>query len=387
VVGSFEVTAQDPTSAARCGRLVTAHGVVETPAFMPVGTQATVKTLSSEDLEELGATMILGNTYHLYLRPGAERIDRLGGLHRFMSWSRGILTDSGGFQVMSLSSLRRVDEDGVTFRSHLDGSTHRLTPERAIQIQELLGSDVAMVLDECLPYPGPAPGGGGGEPPPDGTLGRAGPAGPPAPRPASLRHRPGRHGARPAAPGRPAPGPDGLCRVRHRGPERGRAQRADVPAPRRDHPGAPPGPAPLPDGRGLARCHRRGGGPRGRPLRLGPPHSDRPPRDGFTRQGPITIKNARYAEDDQPIDPQCDCKVCRRYSRAYLRHLFNAGESLGPRLGTYHNLYVLLRLMERIRAAIRQGTFAQVRQEAAALFPPRQGSPGSDPAPTTEVNR
>ena len=118
--------------------------------------------------------MILGNTYHLYLRPGAERIDRLGGLHRFMSWSRGILTDSGGFQVMSLSSLRRVDEDGVGFRSHLDGSTHRLTPERAIQIQELLGSDVAMVLGRVPPLPGPAPGGGGGEPQPDGTLGRAG---------------------------------------------------------------------------------------------------------------------------------------------------------------------------------------------------------------------
>src|SRR5690606_25754957 len=200
------------------------------------------------------------NTYHLYLRPGAERIDRLGGLHRFMSWSRGILTDSGGFQVMSLSSLRRVDEDGVTFRSHLDGSTHRLTPERAIQIQELLGSDVAMVLDECLPYPGP----------------------PPEEVEASLRRterwaeralRPHRLGVIPRE--RPADRPRCLVRV-----------------------GSPDA---------IAAAVARGVGHFGSAL------PTRMARHGtvFPRQGPITIKNARYAEDDQPIDPQCDCKVCR----------------------------------------------------------------------------
>lgn len=387
MVGSFEVTAQDPTSAARCGRLVTAHGVVETPAFMPVGTQATVKTLSSEDLEELGATMILGNTYHLYLRPGAERIDRLGGLHRFMSWSRGILTDSGGFQVMSLSSLRRVDEDGVTFRSHLDGSTHRLTPERAIQIQELLGSDVAMVLDECLPYPAPPP------EEVEASLRRTERWAERALRAhrrqdqllfgivqggmdPDLRRQAARHLAQMDFAGY------GIGGLSVGEPKELMYQLLDVITPE------------LPPGR--PRYLMGVGSPdaiaeavaRGVDL-FDSVFPTRIARHGtvFTRQGPITIKNARYAEDDQPIDPQCDCKVCRRYSRAYLRHLFNAGESLGPRLGTYHNLYVLLRLMERIRAAIRQGTFAQVRQEAAALFPPRQGSPGSDPAPTTEVNR
>ena len=149
----YEIVSQSPISYARRGRLHTPHGVIETPVFMPVGTQATVKTLSQEELEQLGFQIILGNTYHLYLRPGDERIARLGGLHRFMRWERAILTDSGGFQVFSLAPLRQIDDDGVTFRSHIDGSEHRFTPERAVQIQRNLGSDIMMAFDECPPYP------------------------------------------------------------------------------------------------------------------------------------------------------------------------------------------------------------------------------------------
>lgn len=149
----FEIVAQSARSQARVGRLYTAHGVIETPAFMPIGTQASVKTLSQEELEALGYKLILANTYHLYLRPGAERIARLGGLHAFMSWHGAILTDSGGYQVFSLAPLRQINEEGVTFRSHIDGSLHRLTPERAVEVQRLLGSDILMALDECPPYP------------------------------------------------------------------------------------------------------------------------------------------------------------------------------------------------------------------------------------------
>jgi queuine tRNA-ribosyltransferase (EC 2.4.2.29) len=149
----YEIVSQSPISHARRGRLHTPHGVIETPVFMPVGTQATVKTLSQEELEQLGFQIILSNTYHLYLRPGDERIARLGGLHRFMRWERAILTDSGGFQVFSLAKLRTIDDDGVTFRSHIDGSEHRFTPERAVQIQRNLGSDIMMAFDECPPYP------------------------------------------------------------------------------------------------------------------------------------------------------------------------------------------------------------------------------------------
>ncbi|MDW8231125.1 MAG: tRNA guanosine(34) transglycosylase Tgt, partial [Saprospiraceae bacterium] len=149
----FDIIAQSSRSHARLGRLHTPHGVIETPVFMPVGTQASVKTLSQDELEQLGFKIILGNTYHLYLRPGDERIARLGGLHRFMSWPGAILTDSGGFQVFSLAGLRQIDDDGVTFRSHIDGSEHRFTPERAVQIQRNLGSDIMMAFDECPPYP------------------------------------------------------------------------------------------------------------------------------------------------------------------------------------------------------------------------------------------
>lgn len=386
MTGTFEVLAQDPATGARCGRLETAHGVVETPAFMPVGTQATVKTLSSEELEELGASMILGNTYHLYLRPGAERVAELGGLHGFMSWPRGILTDSGGFQVMSLSSLRRVDEEGVTFRSHLDGSTHRLTPERVVRLQELLGSDVAMVLDECLPYPSPPPEEvevslrrterwaeralqahrredqllfgivqGGMEP--------------------ELRRQAARHLAQMDFAGY---GIGGLSvgepkELMYRLLE---VTTPELPTHRPRYLMGVGSPDALAEGvaRGVDLFDSV------LPTRIA--------RHGtvFTHQGPITVRNARYAADEQPLDPRCDCRVCRRYSRAYVRHLFNAGEMLGPRLCSYHNLYVLLRLMERIRVAIRQGTFTQVRQEAAVLFPPRQASAGPGPAPTTEVN-
>ncbi|BAS28471.1 tRNA guanosine(34) transglycosylase Tgt [Limnochorda pilosa] len=383
--GAFEVLARDPASGARAGRLHTAHGVVETPAFMPVGTQASVKTLSSEELEELGASMILGNTYHLYLRPGAGRVAELGGLHRFMAWSGSILTDSGGFQVLSLTALRRVDEEGVTFRSHLDGSTHRLTPEGVVHLQELLGSDVAMVLDECPPYPSP-----------------------PEEVEASLR-RTERWAEIALASHRRDD--QLLFGIVQGGMEAGVRRRAARALGKLEFDGYGIGGLSIGEPKETMYRMLEASVPELPPARprylmgVGSPDAlvegvargidlfdsvlpTRVARHGtvLTRRGPVTVRNARYASDERPLDPSCDCRVCRRYSRAYVRHLLNAGEILGLRLCSYHNLHVLLRLMEEVRAAIRQGTFAEVRRAAAALFPRRQEpAAGPRPAPTTEV--
>ncbi len=331
--------------------LHTAHGDIETPVFMPVGTAGSVKALPHEWLEELGAGMILANTYHLYLRPGHELIGRLGGLHRFMSWNSAILTDSGGYQVFSHRDLRRIDEDGVHFRSHLDGSPHFLTPEGVIDIQSTLGSDIAMVFDECTPYPC-------SEVDARQSMER------------SMRWA-------------------GRCRERWRLSDDGSralfgiVQGSVYPELRRqsveqlgrfEFPGLAIGglsvgeprdemfevletTAPhLPEDR--PRYLMGVGTPRdvARAVALGIDMFDcvlptRNARNGclFTSQGRVLIKNAAYAEDEKPPDPECACRTCRRYSRAYLRHLYLAGEHLSAVLNTLHNVSFYLDMMRKIR--------------------------------------
>ena len=356
----FDVTVEPPrdeSTRARTGELRLTHGLVETPQFMPVGTNATVKAMSPDDLRDTGASIILANTYHLYLRPGHERIERLGGLHRFMDWDGPILTDSGGFQVVSLGDLRVVDEDGVTFRSHLDGSIHRFTPEHAIAVQEALGSDVAVALDQpvlpsssrsvvadatarthrwaersleahtrpdqalfgivqggldpelraastrhiaSLPFDGLCLGGLAGDETPaerDATLDLAVPLLVDDPRPRYLMGL-----------GSPAD----LLEAVHRGVD-------------------------LFDSVMPARVARNG--------------------QLWLPGGRLNIRNQRYLDDPAPIQDDCPCLACRRFSRAYLAHLFRAKELLGYRLATCHNLTFTLDFMVRIRRAIQAGTF------------------------------
>jgi queuine tRNA-ribosyltransferase len=347
--GTFEVVARD--GAARAAVLHTAHGPIETPIFMPVGTQASVKSLSSGDLRTLGAPIILGNTYHLSLRPGAERVAALGGLHRFMAWPAAILTDSGGFQVFSLRERCRIDEDGVTFRSHLDGSEQRLTPERAMQIQAQLGSDIAMAFDECPPSDAPL----------DVVTGamarttRWARRSVDAPRaPGQLRFGIVQGGTdaalRRAHLGEIAPLPfDGLA-LGGLGvgepPEVMHAVVGEI---------APAMPADRPRylmGVGTPEDLRAG-------IRAGIDMFDcvmptRNARNGqlFIRTGRINIANAPHRDDPRPVEEGCPCECCASYSRAYLSHLFHAKELLYYRLATIHNLQHYLDLARRARAAI-----------------------------------
>jgi queuine tRNA-ribosyltransferase len=356
---SFSVEVPSPadrSTRARVGRLELTHGVVETPQFMPVGTNATVKALDPDEIAAAGATIILANTYHLYLRPGHERIERFGGLHRFMAWDKPILTDSGGFQVVSLGDLRIVDEDGVTFRSHIDGSTHRFTPEHAIVVQEALGSDIAVAFDQpvvpssprdvvadatarthrwaerslaahtrtdqalfgivqggldpelraestrfiaTLPFDGICLGGLAGDETPeqrDATLDLAVPLLADDPRPRYLMGL-----------GSPAD----LLEAVHRGVD-------------------------LFDSVLPARVARNG--------------------QLWIPGGRLNIRNQRHLDDPAPVQDDCPCQLCRRFSRAYLAHLFRADELLAYRLATCHNLTFTLDFMTRIRAAIRAGT-------------------------------
>jgi len=373
---SFAVTATAPGTRARAGRLSLPHGEVETPQFMPVGTNATVKALDPDDLVASGATIILANTYHLYLRPGHDRIGRLGGLHRFMAWDRPILTDSGGFQVVSLGDLREVDDDGVTFRSHLDGSTHRLTPEGSIAIQEALGADVAVALDQPV-FPTSARDvveeatdrthrwaerSLGAHRREDQALfgivqGGLDP---------ELRERSTRFIA--SLPF------DGICIGGLAGDETAiqRAETLDVVVPM------------LADD------------PRPRYLMgLGSPgdlldavdhgvdlfDSVLPSRVARTGQvwipgARLNLRNAAFLDDPRPIQDDCPCLACRRFSRAYIAHLFRARELLAYRLATRHNLTFTLDFMARIRAAIGAGTFSESLAELR-LRADRGGS-GSD---------
>lgn len=358
---SFEVTAVDASTAARLGSLRTPHGEIPTPVFMPVGTAGTVKALPHEWLESLDARIILANTYHLYLRPGPDRIGRLGGLHRFMSWSRAVLTDSGGYQIFSHRDLRKLSEEGVSFQSHLDGSAHFLTPEKAIDIQRVLGSDIAMVLDDCTPYPCSRP---------DAESSME----------LSMRwarrcfdHWQGRRDGPAALFGIVQGGVYPELRVRS--VEALLALQPDGYAVGGLSVGEPKSAmwevldATLP----LLPAHRPRylmgvGTPRDiiRSVALGVDMFDcvlptRNARNGclFTSEGRILIKNAAYADDDRPADPACSCLTCRRYTRAYLRHLYMSGEYLSAILNTMHNVSFYLDMMRKIREAIASNSFGK----------------------------
>jgi queuine tRNA-ribosyltransferase len=371
---SFRLQARD--GAARAGTLSTAHGAIETPVFMPVGTQATVKALAVSDLRALGAQVLLGNTYHLALRPGAATIERLGGLHRFMSWPGAILTDSGGFQVFSLAARRNIDEDGVTFRSHIDGGEQRFTPERAMAVQASLGSDIAMAFDEC----------------------------PPSDAPLEVVREAVDRTTRWARRCLAAPRPPGQLRfgIVQGGVDLGlrRAHLAEM--------------APLPF-EGLALGGLGVGEPppvmhevvaavapempEDRPrylMGVGRPQDllagiaagidmfdcvmpTRNARNGqlFVRAGRLNIGNSVHRESDRPVEEGCPCEACRSYSRAYLAHLFHAKEILYSRLATVHNLQHYLDLVRGAREAILAGRLgAYVSQRLALLAEgPREDLP------------
>lgn len=370
---SFEVAKTDPTGARR-GVLKTPHGAVQTPFFMPVGTQATVKGLRNEALEELGAEIILGNTYHLYLRPGHEAVRKLGGLHKFMSWPRAILTDSGGFQVFSLSELRKVTDEGVRFRSHLDGSEHLLTPEKAAEIQLALGSDIAMVLDECIETPAPRD--------------KAESA---VARTTAWAARARKYFLEQASRnGELAQWQFGIVQGATFADLRCASARQLMEL---DFPGYAVGGLAVGEPHALT-CEMTSEVtallPRERPrylMGVGKPEQiadyvalgidmmdcvlpTRAARHAclYTSEGRVLIKNARYAADQRPPDPNCSCSVCRRYTRAYLRHLFAAGELTAAILATHHNVHFYLDLMRQIREAIGFGNLANFSSEMHARY-------------------
>ena len=375
---SFDISHRD--GRARRGRLTLPHGVVETPAFMPVGTRGAVKAALNDSLEALGAEIILGNTYHLHLRPGDDLIARRGGLHRFMGWDRPILTDSGGYQVFSLARMCRITDDGARFQSHLDGTEYMLTPEKAADIQAQLGSDIAMVLDECPPWPAD-------EAAVRGAVARSALwAARARARYLSIKDT----GVESVLATNPGQAQFGIVQggtfqqLRMTSAEMTIAVGFEGYAIGGLSVGEPPEAMyetldgtveRLPDAQ-----------PRylmgvGMPDDLveavwrGVDMFDcvlptRNARNGqlFVKRGLINIKNARYAEDDRPIDPDCACPVCRRYSRAYLRHLFTAGEMASAALNTLHNLHFYLDTMRRIREAIVFGTFGSFRQDFLQTF-------------------
>jgi queuine tRNA-ribosyltransferase len=354
----FETLAADPDGAARVGRLTTPHGVVETPVFMPVGTRAAVKGLTPEQLHSVGASFLLANTYHLALRPGAELVERLGGLHCFMAWDGPLLTDSGGYQVFSLESLRKIDDDGVEFRSHIDGQRLRLTPESATQIQQRLGADVAMCFDECPPAGCPRD-----------QVERAVARTTQWARRCRKAHQRGdqalfgivQGGLDPELRARSAGeiadiGFDGYAlgglSVGEENEAMHQALETAVPLLPPDRPRYLMGVGEPADILEAVRC--------------GVDMFDcvLPTRNGrnalaFTSQGKVRLRNAQYLADEAPLDPECRCYACRRFSRAYLRHLFQVREMLGPILVSLHNVAYYLGLMERIRTEIRGGTFAR----------------------------
>jgi len=363
---TFEITAKSSETLARLGKFHTPHGVIETPVFMPVGTQATVKAMSQEELTDLGFKIILGNTYHLYLRPGHELIDRAGGLHRFINWDGAMLTDSGGFQVFSLSDLRHVGDDGVIFKSYLDGSEHIFTPERVMEIEQAIGADIIMAFDECPPYPsthaytrdatrrthnwllrcnamktdrqalfGIAQGGA---------------------------YKDLRQWSAEFVDALDLPG-NAIGGVSVGEPKEEMRQVVEwaVPFLRETKPRYLMGvgtPVDIIDfvmqGIDMFDCVL--------PTRLG--------RNGsmYTTYGRINIKNSRYIDDFTPLDPECDCLTCRNHTRAYIRHLYKSGEILAARLATYHNLYFYQRVIQGIREAIAADNLIAFRRNFLAKY-------------------
>lgn len=360
---TYELIKTDPRTRARRGRVTTPHGIIETPVFMPVGTAATVKAMRPEEVKNMGAEIILSNTYHLYLRPGHEIVKAAGGLHKFMNWNKPILTDSGGFQVFSLGAMRKIREEGVEFRSHIDGSKHMLSPEKSMEIQNALGSDIIMAFDECAPYPA------------DRKYVK------------DSLERTTRWLKR--------------CKEYHKNTENqslfgimqggmytdlrkeSAEQIVDL-----DLPGYAIGGLSVGEPKEImyevmdecvdympkekARYLMGVGSPdclfegveRGidmfdcvLPTRIA--------RHGMamTSQGRVNIKNAKFAKDFTPLDPNCDCYTCRNYSKAYLRHLFKADEILSSMLMTNHNLHFLVKTMENIRKSIEEDRFLEYKKE------------------------
>lgn len=370
-LGEFKVHQTEGN--ARRGTLMTAHGPVQTPVFMAVGTKATVKAMTPEELKECGTQVVLGNTYHLHLRPGEKTIAKMGGLHKFMNWHGPILTDSGGFQVFSLSQLRNMSEEGVEFRSHLDGAKHFISPEKSMEIQMDLGSDIIMAFDECLQYPAT-------EEEIEKSMAltyrwllRS--------KEAMVRKESLLFGI-----------VQGGLSLKHRLKSMEQICSVDLPG------------------------YALGGFSVGEPIHLmhellphvapkmpankprylmgvGTPTDliiaidsgidmfdcvmpTRVARNGtiFTWQGKVSIKRSEYREDGSPLDPECDCYTCRNYTKAYLRHLFLSGEILGSRLNTIHNIYFYMKLMERARAAIAEGRWAEFRNDCLTRFVKKERS-------------
>jgi queuine tRNA-ribosyltransferase len=359
---SFRVEHHEAHSQARSGRIDTPHGVIRTPVFMPVGTQGSVKALTPEDLQSLGVEIILANTYHLYLRPGHERIDRLGGLHHFMHWPGPVLTDSGGYQVYSLGALRKINLEGVCFRSHLDGSSHFLSPELAVRIQEALGSDIAMCLDECPPYP---------------VVYDYARFSHELTRDWALRCKEAHQREGQALFGiiqgsvfkdLRKESAESIVNIGFNGYAlgglsvgEGKSQRQEIIA--YTLPLLPDDKPRYLMGLGTPEDLVEGVG-------LGADMFDcvlptRNARNGmlFTRKGPVIIKKAEYAEDRQPIDPDCPCYTCRNYSRAYLRHLYVSRELLSYRLNTLHNLHYFMELMQGLQEAVVQDRFLEFKND------------------------
>jgi queuine tRNA-ribosyltransferase len=363
----FEILKKDASSKARLARIITRHGIVTTPAFFPVGTQGTVKSLTPEELMEAGVQGILGNTYHLYLKPGHETIGRLGGLHRFIHWERPILTDSGGYQIFSLAKLRKISEDGVTFQSHIDGAEHFLTPEKVVDIQRTLGSDIAMVLDECVPYPSPY------------QYVKAS---------TGLTTR----WAEKCLKGRKSDDP-ALFGIVQGGMYQDLREQSVRDLTQMDFQGYAIGGLSVGEPKAMMKDVLEQTAP------LLPEHHPRyvmgvgtpedilhatlqgvdlfdcvlPTRNArngmlFTSRGKISIKQAQYSEDPKPIDEACRCYTCLNYSRAYLRHLYLSNEILSSRLNTLHNIFYYVSWMKRIRAAIEEGSLIQFYKAQQARF-------------------
>jgi len=365
---TFAILARDTTTAARRGRVTTPHGTVETPAFMPVGTAGSVKAMTPGEVSGLGFEMILGNTYHLALRPGEEVIRALGGLHRFMNWQGSILTDSGGFQVLSLAARRDIDDDGVVFRSHIDGRTLRMTPERSLEIQAALGSDIVMAFDDCPALPS--------EPE---RLAQA------VARTTAWARR--CRDAFPADDGR------ALFGIVQGGDDRALREESAAAITAMGFDAHAIGGVSVGESAARSRAIVESTAPllpesRARYLMgMGTPADlvamighgidlfdcvlpTRVARNGglFTPQGRILIKRAEYRDDPRPVDPECGCEACRCYSRAYLRHLYMAGEILGMRLNTLHNLHQYAETIRQARRAIEAGSYAAFRDAFLARW-------------------
>lgn len=359
----YELIKECKQSGARLGRLHTPRGVINTPIFMPVGTAATVKAMTPEELKEMNAEIILSNTYHLYLRPGHELIERAGGLHKFMNWDKPILTDSGGFQVFSLGDLRKISEEGVEFRSHIDGSKHFLSPEKATEIQNALGSDIMMAFDECAPYPA------------DYDYVKK-----------SLERT--TRWAKRCKDAHKNPDKQALFGIVQGGMYKDLREQSVKELLELDFPGYSVGGLSVGEPKELMNevlDYTVPLLPKDKPrylMGVGSPDAlidgvirgidmfdcvlpTRIARNGtcMTSQGKVVIKHAKYVEDFSPLDPECDCYTCRNYTKAYLRHLFKAGEILSSRLLTTHNLHFLIKLMNDVRQAIMDDRLLDFKKE------------------------